>query len=83
MSGLFSNDMLSGQLALVTGASRGIGAAIAATLAGAGATVIGTATSDGGAASITDALGGKHREAVLDIASDESVQALISEVTIA
>jgi 3-oxoacyl-[acyl-carrier protein] reductase len=80
MSGLFSNDMLSGQLALVTGASRGIGAAIAATLAAAGATVIGTATSDGGAASITDALGGKHRGAVLDIASDESVQALISDI---
>ena len=80
MSGLFSNDMLSGQLALVTGASRGIGASIATTLAAAGATVIGTATSDGGAASITDALGGKHRGAVLDIASDESVQALISDI---
>ena len=38
MSGLFSNDMLRGQLALVTGASRGIGASIAATLAAAGAT---------------------------------------------
>jgi len=80
MSGLFSNDMLNGQLALVTGASRGIGAAIAATLADAGATVIGTATSEGGAASITAALGAKHRGAVLDIASDESVQDLISDI---
>lgn len=80
MSGLFSSDMLSGQVALVTGASRGIGAAIAATLASAGATVVGTATSEDGAASISEALGGNHRGAVLDIASDESVQALISDI---
>jgi 3-oxoacyl-[acyl-carrier protein] reductase len=80
MSGLFSKDMLNGQLALVTGASRGIGAAIAATLADAGATVVGTATSEGGAASITAALGGNSRGAVLDIASDESVQDLISDI---
>jgi 3-oxoacyl-[acyl-carrier protein] reductase len=80
MSGLFSNDMLSGQVALVTGASRGIGAAIAATLASTGATVIGTATSEGGATSIGEALGGSNRGAVLDIASDESVQALIADI---
>ena len=80
MSGLFANDMLHGQVALVTGASRGIGASIATTLAAAGATVIGTATSDGGAASITDALGGDNRGAVLDIADDESVQALIGDI---
>ena len=80
MSGIFSNDMLGGQVALVTGASRGIGAAIAATLAGAGATVIGTATSEDGASAIGEALGGNHRGAVLDIASEESVQALISDI---
>ena len=80
MSGIFSTDMLRGQLALVTGASRGIGAAIAATLAGAGATVVGTATSEGGAASITEALGNNNRGAVLDIASDESVQQLFSDM---
>lgn len=80
MSGLFSNDMLSGQVALVTGASRGIGAAIAATLAGAGATVVGTATSESGATSISKALGGNNRGAVLDIASNESVQALIADI---
>ncbi len=80
MSSLYTNDMLGGQIALVTGASRGIGASIAATLAGAGATVVGTATSEGGAAAITEALGGKHRGAVLVIASDESVQELFSDI---
>ena len=45
--------MLNDKLALVTGASRGIGRAIALTLGAAGATVIGTATSDEGAANIS------------------------------
>jgi 3-oxoacyl-[acyl-carrier protein] reductase len=80
MSGLFSNDMLRGQVTLVTGASRGIGASIATTLAAAGATVVGTATSEAGAASITEALGANHRGAVLDIADDESVQTLIGDI---
>lgn len=47
--------MLTGQIALITGASRGIGAAIAFELGKQGATVIGTATSDKGAAAITEA----------------------------
>jgi 3-oxoacyl-[acyl-carrier protein] reductase len=47
--------MLTGQIALITGASRGIGAAIALELGKQGATVIGTATSDKGAAAITEA----------------------------
>ena len=47
---------LTGKTVLVTGASRGIGAAIADTLAQAGATVIGTATSESGAAAIGERL---------------------------
>jgi 3-oxoacyl-[acyl-carrier protein] reductase len=45
--------MLDGQIALVTGSTRGIGKAVASALARAGATVVGTATTDAGAASIT------------------------------
>jgi 3-oxoacyl-[acyl-carrier protein] reductase len=49
---------LKGQRALVTGASRGIGKAIALALGAAGATVVGTATTAAGAQSITDYLRG-------------------------
>ena len=80
MSDLFNNNILQGQVALVTGASRGIGAAIAAALGGAGATVIGTATSEAGATAIGDALGDQGRGMVLDIASEESVQAVIKDI---
>lgn len=80
MNDLFNNTILQGQVALVTGASRGIGAAIAATLGDAGATVIGTATSEAGAAAIGAALGDRGRGMVLDIANDESVQAVIKDI---
>jgi len=80
MSDLFNNNILQGQVALVTGASRGIGAAIAASLGNAGATVVGTATSEAGAAAIGVALGDRGRGMVLDIASDESVQAVIKDI---
>jgi len=80
MSGLLQAESLAGRVALVTGASRGIGAAIAATLADAGATVIGTATSSNGAAAIGETLAGQGRGAVLDIASEESVLALMKDL---
>ena len=66
MSNLFANDLLVGEIALVTGASRGIGASIASMLADAGATVVGTATSEGGAQGITEALGGKGRGSCIE-----------------
>jgi 3-oxoacyl-[acyl-carrier protein] reductase len=80
MSSSFSNDALSGEVALVTGASRGIGASIAAALAAAGATVIGTATSEGGAAAISETLGSQGRGLVLNIGDDESVQVAIKDI---
>jgi len=80
MTAIFSSDALAGEVALVTGASRGIGASIAAALAAAGATVIGTATSQGGADGISATLGDKGRGIVLNVADDESVQAAIKDI---
>jgi len=75
--------MLENQLALVTGASRGIGRAIALELGRRGARVIGTATTEQGAASIGEALSGagvEGRGVVLDVSSDESVQRCFKEI---
>ena len=74
---------LVGQTALVTGASRGIGRAIADALAAAGARVVGTATSEGGAAGITADLGARHpgcRGAVLDVTRADSVAARLADL---
>ncbi len=80
MTAVFDDDVLDGQLALVTGASRGIGKAIAGALAAAGARVIGTATSENGASSISDALGDAGRGIVLDIADEESVTRALKDI---
>jgi len=80
MSSTFSNTALAGEIALVTGASRGIGAAIAESLVDAGATVVGTATSETGAETISGRLGTAGRGMVLNIADADSVQAAIKDI---
>ena len=75
---------LNGKVALVTGATRGIGAAIAQALGEAGATVIGTATTEAGAEKISQRfkelnIAGKGM--VLDVASIESINTVIDSAT--
>ena len=75
--------MLENEVALVTGASRGIGHAIALGLAKSGARVIGTATSAQGAATLSAALashGYNGRGALLDASSAASIDALMAEL---
>src|SRR5436190_1454848 len=72
--------MLQNDIALVTGASRGIGQAIAKALSGAGAKVIGTATSESGAAGISSWLGSNGRGAVLDVGNGASIDALLADL---
>ena len=75
---MFENDVV-----LVTGASRGIGRAIAFGLAAAGARVIGTATSEASAAELTATLAANSlqgRGAVLDVSSEASIEALLVDL---
>jgi 3-oxoacyl-[acyl-carrier protein] reductase len=72
--------MLENDIALVTGASRGIGQGIARALAGAGARVIGTATSETGAQGISSWLGSNGRGVVLDVGSAASIDGLLADL---
>lgn len=75
-----TGDILMSKIALVTGATRGIGKAIAQALVANGVTVVGTATSEAGANSISEYLGDNGKGLVLDVSSDESVETVIKQI---
>ena len=75
------NALVTTRIALVTGATRGIGAAVAAELAARGHTVIGTATTQGGADRISQALAAQGGKGVqLDVTDGAAVQALVDAI---
>lgn len=80
MQNFFTSESFAGRVALVTGATRGIGRAVAVALAECGATVIGTATSEAGAQSIGEALGAKGRGIVLNVTDVEASKAALEAV---
>ena len=81
MTEIYSKNLLKDQVALVTGASRGIGASIAQNLSSAGAYVIGTATSKSGAKKIDENLEGKGVGKVLNVTDAEDVKNIIDEIS--
>ena len=68
------------KVALVTGASRGIGAAIAQQLIQDGYFVVGTATSESGAAKLTEKFGENGAGAVLDVRNGDEIEALVTDI---
>ena len=71
---------MQGKIALVTGATRGIGRAVAEELVSKGAFVIGTATSEKGADSISAYLGEKGKGLVLNVADQASIDAVLEQI---
>lgn len=71
---------MQGKIVLVTGATRGIGRAIAKELVAKGAFVFGTATSEKGAESISAYLGEKGKGFVLNVADEQSIESTLEKI---